>query len=465
MNDLVPIGPFQDNHAGLFCVANVHGGLGLPRVVDQKRAVTSASRLACSAMFVAGFSLLAIVLSPVAGRWHRAWLIRQLAARVSQTADAQVEVPIRQLARLGLPAIDPLVATAASERAAQAYAAHEVVSDLLTTWEIEADTAAATNDFGIRLGTLARALARVVDRLSPTGKHWAEGLALRILLHAEHVAPNRSAEVLADCQSILASVPPRGPRLRNLPRAAQPAGLAESPPPLTKPQTDLRQFAATGELAERLLIAKPLPRLAELPAATDASQTRSPLPTGTPSHAQPNRSDWSPEWGFGQRFNPSETISQPIESLTNRATTPRLLDVPTPDEMQRHRQQLRPLPLRKLIAMLGTAHDFEAAMVFAVIEERGLSKAEVALATLLVSSEPSRRLQLLEELTQLPAASARRWLRWLLDDTEGEVRLRALTMMATTGDPRLFDLARQRAVEDADPRVVKLAAKIMQSQK
>ena len=94
-----------------------------------------------------------------------------------------------------------------------------------------------------------------------------------------------------------------------------------------------------------------------------------------------------------------------------------------------------------------------------------VSDAEIALTTMLASSEPSSRLHLMDELTKLPAAVARRWLRWLLDDVDGEVRLRALTMMATTGDPQLFDLARRRAVEDADERVVKLAAQIMQSQK
>ena len=58
--------------------------------------------------------------------------------------------------------------------------------------------------------------------------------------------------------------------------------------------------------------------------------------------------------------------------------------------------------------------------------------------------------------------TARRWLHWLLEDDSPEVRLRALSAIATTSDPRLYEVARDIAVHDQDPRVAKLASQIME---
>ena len=44
-----------------------------------------------------------------------------------------------------------------------------------------------------------------------------------------------------------------------------------------------------------------------------------------------------------------------------------------------------------------------------------------------------------------------------------DVRLQALTILATTGDPKLGELARERAVEDADPRVAAFASELMRT--
>ena len=61
----------------------------------------------------------------------------------------------------------------------------------------------------------------------------------------------------------------------------------------------------------------------------------------------------------------------------------------------------------------------------------------------------------------MPAAEAREQLRRLVHDADPEVRLRALTLLTTSGDPQLDAIVRQRAVEDSDPRVAELATRIL----
>jgi hypothetical protein len=69
----------------------------------------------------------------------------------------------------------------------------------------------------------------------------------------------------------------------------------------------------------------------------------------------------------------------------------------------------------------------------------------------------------LERAAQLPPTDARKVLRWFVADEDAEVRLQALTILATTGDPQLAELARERAVEDADPRVAAFASELLRT--
>jgi hypothetical protein len=70
---------------------------------------------------------------------------------------------------------------------------------------------------------------------------------------------------------------------------------------------------------------------------------------------------------------------------------------------------------------------------------------------------------LADRVSKLPPAQARTLLRSLVvDPTEdAETRLEALTLLATSGDPQLAEIARTRALEDADPRVADLALRIL----
>ena len=129
--------------------------------------------------------------------------------------------------------------------------------------------------------------------------------------------------------------------------------------------------------------------------------------------------------------------------------------------MDRRQQVLRKKSSQFLLAQLPKADLYEAGAIRAVLRDRGFADAELALVRRLSSPRVEDRMQLINDLGVLPAGTARRWLRRLLNDADAEIRLRALTALATTNDPELFNLARKLAVSDQDVRVSELASRIM----
>ena len=114
-----------------------------------------------------------------------------------------------------------------------------------------------------------------------------------------------------------------------------------------------------------------------------------------------------------------------------------------------------------MLNKLSRVDFFEAGAIREVLRGRGSSDVELALVEQMSSPEAGHRLQVIEDLSVLPAGQARRLLRSLLHDPNAEVRYRALSVMATTEDPQLFDLAKERALSDPDNRVAELASRIM----
>ena len=89
--------------------------------------------------------------------------------------------------------------------------------------------------------------------------------------------------------------------------------------------------------------------------------------------------------------------------------------------------------------------------------------ADAAAARASQAAVPTSDRDLADRVSELPPAQARALLHVLIADSteDAETRLQALTLLATSGDPQLAAIARQRALEDADPRVAELATRIL----
>jgi hypothetical protein len=172
---------------------------------------------------------------------------------------------------------------------------------------------------------------------------------------------------------------------------------------------------------------------------------------------------WSPQWLGVRTISPPPPLageaSLSVQVNEGQASLP--VDVPTPLDFQRMLSDLRRLSTAELLEQLPTADMFSAGAIRKVLAERGIDAVEVELTSQIKSDDEADRLRLVDQASQLPAAAARRLLRLLVGDPSGDVRLRALTTLATTNDPGLADLARTMATEDEDPRVADLASRLL----
>jgi hypothetical protein len=70
------------------------------------------------------------------------------------------------------------------------------------------------------------------------------------------------------------------------------------------------------------------------------------------------------------------------------------------------------------------------------------------------------RLRLVDDVLTEQEIDARPWLTVLADDEDADVRLVAVTIMATSNDAELIEKAWQVAIRDRDPRIAGLAERL-----
>ena len=426
-------------------------------------------RIAILLALSAGFMVTAGYLWPRAVNWNQRQLANQLAAEVQTAQDTEVQVSLRQLARLGNVAIDHLVEASVSDRSVVASLAQKIIREQFDSWQVQAELNPEF-DLVTPSTTLANALADRIKRYGPQGRKWAEDIAVRLIVIAERVPANLAPKMLEDCTHILAVIPARGPKLRNvgedeLHSLQVPSRTLDAPP------VALNTFAVPSESvlsAPRTSTIQLQQSKARLSASTSA-------PAKSTLTAQPAEQNWSPEWG---KDRPSEPIDakpiatapqQPTESpvkvkpVGEKPARLRFVDVPSPAELAQQMKRLRKRTSQELVRLLANRSDVEGGPIRVVLRERGLTDAEMKLTDRFSSAQETDRLQLIEDLAVLPASTARRWLHWLLEDQSPEVRLKALSAIATTSDPTLYEVARDMAVNDQDNRVAELASKILKT--
>jgi len=392
---------------------------------------------------------------PTIAQWNQRQLASQIAQGIEKGRRGAGSEPVERLADLGTPAIGPLVILAGSPRIDVARRARQTLDEEFSIWQTRAEVDRRF-DLAAPMTALASALAGQADHFDASEKRWATSLAIRMIDLAESLSAEEAMELLGECDRVLAAIPPQGPRLRNLPEATQRPLLANANR-LKVPEIQFDLLAVPSESAREIFS-----QARDVQVAKTPKKIPVPAPSETPAS---QFSQWSPKWST--KSNSQKISRAPIRPIAPAFTSPNLiassevLDVPTPLEMERRQKTLRKVPSKILITQLPKAGHYDAGSIRVVLRQRGFVEAEWALAELFSSPHVEDRNQLIEVVSTLPAGNARRWLRWLLQDTAAEVRLRALTALATTNDPQLFRLAREMAVADQDARVSKLASRIM----
>jgi hypothetical protein len=378
---------------------------------------------------------------------HREQL--RFATTLSQRAFGQSELEslesVRRLQLMGLPAVEPLMKLAASQRAEIAEAAQTAIADQLAAWEVKFAEHDDQEAFAEEIDALAAAIGNRYGELGAEGRQWADRLVRQLARDAVGMSGAGGWRAVTLYDRLLS--------------AERPAVDSRQSPPFPEADASLSKMTAGGA-AEQATPVEPLTQtphenlLTQPPApATEPapSLTAKPLPLPIASLPAP------------EAAKPLSEAPKPLDGpLAEKSpTTSPVTDVPSPLDMRHSLQEYRRLSDRQLMAQLEAASRFEAAAMRKILAGRGYSDEMLTLTRELGKLPAPERLEAIERAATLPTSDARLLLRWFLADDDAEVRLQALTTLATSGDPKMAEIARRCAVEDADPRVADLASKLL----
>jgi len=395
--------------------------------------------------------------------WYQKWQQQQVANGLLEFAveneSANSRTMLRQLARLDPPAIEQLVRGVQSENGQLSEFARKLLDEKLAIWKARGKSDPQF-PLGKRLASLAAVLEKQVDHFSLESQLWAEKTTLEIIDLSAQLQADESIHLVQVCERILTAV----------------QFLENTSTSSTESQTATDDKESSGALP-LIDSAEAIPKG---PSGIEFTETDSPavgyIPSGgmgaTPNTSilasPPGESNNSPDTThLDEQHHSRETEVkmnelQPLHAReVDSSARPLVVDIPSPKEMDRMKVELQGSSLRTVLERLTTADQYEKAIIRSVLKERGLSQRELALTDKLIAKEPQERLQLIDDLRVLPARVARRWLRELLKDPHPHVRLQALTALATTSDPELYQITRELILQDSDPEVAELASRIL----
>jgi hypothetical protein len=393
----------------------------------------------------------------------------RLSRHAETAAPAAARVEARELARRGVVAIPALVRLAGSPNLDAADAARDEVSAALASWESEYRTSQNAPRLAEKLTILANALEQWTPTYQIIGRLWADRLALQITDDCAVLSASEAMTLLAHCDRVLAAAPAEGRQASPLTKATGSAGglFTDSPKP-TESTGGAGGFQAPVAGGDSSMATRP--ELAPQPIAS--------APAG---EAELRLIDEPPVTPPAEAPQPSAIVAQPaVKPLEPRiaadseqmqprplpAPKPEVVDVPPPQQLRLMLRKYRQMSDAELDRELAMSSGFNARTIQQVLRERNLPTAVGPSTSLSRNPESDVERRILEQVSRLTPARGRQLLRDLATDAdEGpEVRLQALTLLATSGDPMLATIARERAISDADPRVAELATRIVREQ-
>ena len=406
------------------------------------------------AAFFAVVAIVALLWScwPTFANWQQQRVVDALVVRAESGTSAASAAAVRELGELGDPAIVELVRIASSEQITSAEVAQQQLTLLLAHWRMLQKEQLSDEQVSKSLVQLAEALSIHAHRLGPSGRQWAERLALDLLASTETLTPRATAKILHACEVTLSQIPSRPPRQQV---TVQPAGkpedlLAVSPPEITILAEQSRESVPDRfRDPPQAVIAAPIPKASENVAGVG------PSPLNWKSRPKANTQGDSTQ---------SLTKNFPGEPSSADNSKSGAIDIPSPQEARQLLRDLSGRSSRELLIELDTADRYRGAILREALRRKGYREAEITLFRRISSPEVADRQRLLDLAPNLPADSARRLLVALTEDADADIRLAALTAFATTGDPRVREIAQRRVRIDADDRVTKLASRILREE-
>jgi hypothetical protein len=365
---------------------------------------------------------------------ERAEVIEELSDRVAHRDPNDAAAAVRQLGEMPRPPLAVLVAAATASDRDVADEAQQTINRLLRRAQQKLESGRGAKSVSRQLTELARELADHRHAFPVADQAWLVLAAERILQLANQVPQKHFPAVATNCDLILTSI------------HTSPAAVA-------------------GPEGPRDSAGEPYPSNAETSAAVQAAQPNNRADDGGPVNAEsadsilaPWRADWS-----RPKFRAPPASTEGSEDVEPSTVPPSPLPA-TPIELPADVQMLgRPLASTEVRGLLRKWQDTQGKDLTMAdneqLKQRGFDRLSLPLVQKLFSSSQDK-LRLVDDVLKAPGVNPRPWLMLLADDPDAKVRLAAITVMATSNDAALVELAWQRAIHDRDPRVAALANRL-----
>ncbi|HYW81545.1 MAG TPA: HEAT repeat domain-containing protein [Thermoguttaceae bacterium] len=405
------------------------------------------------------------------------YIAKQLRTQLDTVADENAPILLHQAAALEEPGIDVLAEALGSQRESVARAAKQILQEQLQRWARLPSEAASR-----RLAILAESLAQRIDHFGPTAQADASELAVRIVTWPINSDAVDRVRVIDCCEIVFRTVDPP----QALPRQD---GRVEN-----------RAIAGQGDLdGGRLLLDEDAYDAETL--MTDANS----LPGGglqidmLPGSEAPIEETETPRVASTAPLSPEILPRMPRVPPINAQKLPeRLMGAPEdirtmpgmPDATE-HRSPAAASPIERLsgtesatpgageqrvaraasaetIVLMRQLHAEDSQAVAdaqAELIRRGFTSLHLDLARRLFDPDPRVREDLVRMLPSLQDIDAVPWLLQLCRDADAEVRLRAITLLATSGAPRLVEQVERIARADSDPRIRQQVERLTQQRR
>jgi len=390
-----------------------------PFAVKQRRGPSRLLSGAKGLAMVAGLFAALVV----AQAQSRRWLLNRWVSGFAELPVAEQVERLLQIDALGDIAIETVARRLAATEESVAATAYELLREHLNGWSTR-----DSEDLGRAHKNMIAGLEEIAAELSGQRARWAKELL------------NQSVVECVDRNSV--------PMDQAYQAAIRVLAILTPTSPL---ETASNQIVATDSEANNLdaELQYQHPRLVPLPvrmqnveAPASAGRLRTtlvlPASTSTVSTAQREPEDANIAVPVAMRETTAsdvrQAIIQPVRHLTNSS--------------------LETFDTKSVIMLLGNSSAAIRDQAAVELVRRNLSNEEIRVANQLASPIVDVRLGLLESIANRTDIDPRPWLLWLAEDTNREVRMRAISSLATMNDGAVKQSLRQRLTSEHDPTVI-----------
>jgi len=417
--------------------------------------------------------------------WHRSVLLADLAASVSSGETHDAIEAVQKLAALPNPPMPLLVKLAASENRATAGAAQSSIDRLLHCWQRDVERTKRFTVIASQLSELAKSLAEARAAFSDSDSAWLESTVRQMLQIANEFPSVQAPLVAAHCDLILAAIEPGGFSKTSAELHGKDV-IENAVPALPAPSMDSQSLSAVSTGVERE------PRVG----LTEKTTSIENMPPHKPSVSVPilHRNDGGPPGSIRDTVFPNDLRSRADVSADNTSPDRRSSVLSLPHRSDAAPPILRIVPAspintgldgqathpradskvftgtsgglyvgiesRELLSLWLASEQGDVSPIERELNKRGFGTLSKSLVRQFFADDPQVRMRVIDRSLAQPGGGSEAWLLLLANDADPDVRLFAVTFMATSNNAALVEKAWQVAIRDQDPRVADMAGRL-----